>query len=269
MRVERPTWAPPDVALDHPSTARIYDYMLGGSHHVRADREIAEQLLAVAPEIGPTALANRHFMRRALQFLLDAGVRQFLDLGSGIPTVGNVHEIAQRAAPDARVVYVDIDPVAVAHSRAILAGDQSVLVLQADLREPATVLTDPGVVELLDFDRPIAVLLVAVLHFIPDSERPAEIIAQYRDALTPGSYLVISQASWPEEVTDERREVLAIYERTTSPVGLRNREEIAAFFTDFELVEPGLVPFVEWRPEPGGEPPPKLMPGVVGVGVKR
>ena len=243
--------------------------MLGGSHHVRADREIAEQLLAVAPEIGPTALANRHFMRRALRFLLDSGIRQFLDLGSGIPTAGNVHEIAQRADPESRVVYVDFDPVAVAHSRAILADNPSAMVLEADLRQPETVLTNDRVHEMIDFSQPLGVLLVAVLHFIPDSERPAEIIARYRDALSPGSYLVISQASWPKEVTDEGREVLATYERTTSPVGLRSRDEVALFFTGFEVVEPGLVPFAEWRPEPGGEPPPKLMPGVVGVGLKR
>jgi len=266
--VDRPTWAPPDIALDHPSPARIYDYMLGGSHHVRADREIAEQLLAVAPEIGPTALANRHFMRRAVQYLVGAGIRQFLDLGSGIPTVGNVHEIAQRAAPDARVVYVDMDPVAVAHSRAILAENEFATVLRADLREPDTVLGDSRVRELLDFSQPVAVLLVAVLHFIPDSDQPAAVISRYRDELVPGSYLVISQTSWPDEITPEGREVLATYERTTSPVGLRNRDEIAVFFEGFELVEPGLVPFAEWRPEPGAEPAPKLMPGFVGVGVK-
>lgn len=269
MDVERPTWAPPEVELTQPSPARIYDYMLGGSHHVKADREIAEQLLTVRPEIGPTALANRDFMRRAVQYLVSVGIRQFLDLGSGIPTVGNVHEIAQRAAPDARIQYVDIDPVAVAHSQAMLATNDRAGVLRADLRDPVAVMSDPQVTALIDFSRPVAVLLVAVLHFIPDEESPGAIIAKIRDALAPGSYLVISQVAMPEEeLSENERETMATYQRTTSPLGLRSREAIAAFFEGFELVEPGLVPFAQWRPDPDADPPPRLMPGYGGVGIK-
>lgn len=266
---ERPPWAPLEVDLDRPSSARIYDYMLGGSHNFGSDREMAEQLLAADPRIGPTAHANRAFLRRAVEFLAGQGVRQFLDLGSGIPTLGNVHEVARLAAPDARVVYVDNDPVAVAHSRAIVGDDDRVVILQTNLCEPASIMADPQVTDLLDFTEPIAVLLVAVLHFIPDEADPAGIIATLRDAVPSGSYLVISQASWPsEQIIAQGQETLARYRQATA-VALRHVPQIEAFFAGFELVDPGLVHVASWRPDPdSSEDPALLMPVYAGVGVK-
>ncbi|HEX5494116.1 MAG TPA: SAM-dependent methyltransferase, partial [Mycobacteriales bacterium] len=178
-----------------PSTARVYDALLGGSHNFAVDRQMAEAVRAALPGIEAAARANRAFLRRAVRHLLDLGVEQYLDLGSGLPTVGNVHEIVHRHDPDGRVVYVDIDPVAVAHSRAILRDQPSVTAVRADLRDPRSILAHPDVRRLLHPDRPTGVLAVASLHFVPDSDDPAGIIAAYREALAGGGYLVVSHAS--------------------------------------------------------------------------
>lgn len=267
--MERPTWAPPEVDLDRPSPARIYDYMLGGSHNFAVDREMAEQVLAAAPQVRLAAHANRAFLRRAVEYLVGAGIRQFLDIGSGVPTVGNVHEVAKRRAGDTRVVYVDIDPVAVAHSEAIVAGDPNVAVLRADARDPDSILDHPVVTGLLDLERPVAVLLVGLLHFIPDAADPIRMLGRYLGRVPSGSYLVISQVTKPERLTPEQQAASDRYQQTT-PVALRTPAEIAAFFTGLDLVEPGLVDSFEWRPEPGdlGEPA-HLVPSRVGVAVKR
>ncbi|HEY8533073.1 MAG TPA: SAM-dependent methyltransferase [Micromonospora sp.] len=247
--MQRPDWAPEGIDIERPSAARMYDYYLGGSHNFAADRAAAQAMIAAVPDAPLMAQANRAFLRRAVQFLVDAGIRQFLDIGSGIPTVGNVHEIAQRAAPESRVVYVDIDPIAVAHSRAILAGNDRATVVQADLRTPDRILEAPEVRALLDFTQPIAVLIVAVLHFIPDSDDPAGILATIRNALAPGSYLVLSQASYDGRSEEERRQAEEVYRRTDSPLYPRSRAELARFFDGFELVEPGLVWVPQWRPD--------------------
>lgn len=265
--MDRPTWAPPEVDLDRPSPARIYDYMLGGSHHFAVDREMAQMVLAAAPAIRPTAHANRAFLRRAVGFLVRAGIRQFLDIGSGIPTVGNVHEVAQNLAPDARIVYVDIDPVAVAHSKAIVGENDRVVVLQADFRKPDTILGAPEVHDLLDFSQPIAILLVGLMHFIPDNERPVETIGQLRDAVSPGSYVVVAQVAMPDRVTPEQQVMMERYTRAT-PVALRSRDDVLAFFDGFELVEPGLVDQGAWRAEPETDDE-ELVPSFAGVGIKR
>src|SRR5690348_3004214 len=178
-----PDWAPEGVQVDRPSAARIYDYLLGGSHNFAADRAVAEQAIAAIPDLVTQARGNRAFMNRAVRFLLGQGVRQFLDLGSGIPTVGNVHELARRTAPDARVVYVDLDPVAVAHSRHVLSGIDEVVAVQADMRRPAEILADERVRAVLDFDQPIAILAVAVLHAISDDDDPFGAINVVRDAV--------------------------------------------------------------------------------------
>jgi SAM-dependent methyltransferase len=256
------------VDLDRPSPARIYDYMLGGSHNFAADRQMAEMVLAAAPFIRPSAHANRDFLRRAVQYLVGAGITQFLDIGSGVPTVGNVHEVAQRAAPDARVVYVDIDPVAVAHSREIVAGNDRVAVIQADFRQPPSILTDPVVRTTLDFGQPPAILLVGLLHFVFDEDHPADAIAELRDAVVPGSYLVISQVSRPAEITPDQREMMERYTRA-NPVAMRPPDEITAFFAGFELIEPGLVATARWHAEPGTADDVELMPSYSGVAIKR
>ncbi|MGC5051839.1 SAM-dependent methyltransferase [Micromonospora sp. DT48] len=247
--MQRPDWAPETIDVERPSVARMYDYYLGGSHNFAVDRAAAGAMMAAVPQAPLMAQANRAFLRRAVQFLTDAGIRQFLDIGSGIPTVGNVHEIAQRHAPESRVVYVDIDPVAVAHSREILAGDDRTAVVQEDLRNPDRILANPDVRALLDFDQPIAVLVVAVLHFVADDDRPDEVLRTLRSALAPGSYLVLSQASDDGRDETERAEAEEVYRRTDSPLWVRSRAELTGFFDGFELVEPGVVWVPQWRPE--------------------
>lgn len=238
--------APLDV--DRPSAARIYDYLLGGSHNFAVDREAAARLLQGFPRAAEGSRTNRAFLRRAVRHLIDQGVDQFLDLGSGIPTVGSVHEIAQRAHPGARVVYVDFDPIAVAHSQTILAGNADAAVLAADLADPEQVLAHPTVRGLLDFDRPIAVLMVAVLHFIAGDV--SGIVAAYRRAVPAGSYLVISHGSQEGLPAGEVEALREVYRRTTNPANPRSRAEIADLFAGMDLVEPGVVQVSDWHPDP-------------------
>jgi hypothetical protein len=246
--VSRPSWAPAEIDLTRPSAARVYDFYLGGFHNFAADRQMAQEAMRVWPELPKIMQANRGFLRRAVNTLVRSGVDQFIDIGSGIPTVGSTHEVAQQENRAAKVVYVDVDPVAVAHSRAILSASDNTVVVQADLRQPERILTDPAVLEIIDLDRPIAVLLVAVLHFVSDEEDPAAIIARLRAAMAPGSFLVISHATYDrEQVRNEHHRRL--YSRTATPMNMRSREQIANFFNGFTLLEPGLVPLQAWRPE--------------------
>ena len=247
--MERLSWVPDDIDLNRPSAARVYDCYLGGSHNFAVDRAMAKQIVQLMPEVPRIARANRSFLRRAVQYLVGRGVRQFLDIGSGIPTAGNVHEVAQQAHPDSRVAYVDIDPIAVAHSRRILAGDDRVAVVQADLREPDRVRSDPDLRRVLDVDQPIAVLMIALLHFIPDTDDPAGVIARYRDALAPGSYLAVSHIHRIDDPPPQGEEALEVYRRVGAPLTPRSEAELTAFFTGFELVDPGLVPLPAWYPE--------------------
>jgi SAM-dependent methyltransferase len=237
-------------AADGPNIARVYDYLLGGSHNFDADRVAAAEFLARWPDARQTMAANRAFLGRAVRYLAGpAGIRQFLDVGSGIPTMDNVHAIARQAAPDARVVYVDIDEVAVLHSRAILAGDAHATAIQGDLRRPQAILDDPGVDGLLDLSRPAALLLVAILHFLPGSpDGPAALVAQLRDALAPGSYVVISHGTTdgqPEHVAEGMEQ----YAQTTADFQPRSHAEILRFFDGLDLIEPGLVHVPRWRPD--------------------
>jgi S-adenosyl methyltransferase len=183
------SWVPPGIDTRRANVARVYDYWLGGSHNFLADQDAARATAAVQPSVRTNARANRAFLGRAVRFLAANGIRQFLDVGSGIPTEGNVHEIAQRTDPAARIVYADVDPVAVAHSSAILAGNPSAAVIEADLREPQKILASDTVRDVIDFARPVGLLLVAVLHFLTDAQDPWQIVATLRDALAPGSYL--------------------------------------------------------------------------------
>jgi len=250
--MEQAGWVPSSVDLDRPSAARMYDYYLGGSHNFAVDREAAKAVEAIYPGMAGAARANRSFLRRAVRYLLDQGVDQFLDLGSGIPTVGNVHEIAQQTNPAARVVYVDAEPVAVAHSTALLEDNPLATAVHADLRDPDAVLGHDGVRQVLDFTRPIGVLMVAVLHFVPDSDDPCGVVARYRDALPSGGYLAISHGTLegiPEDGLDDTERVQAIYRRTDSPLVLRSHAEVTGFFTGLTLVEPGVVALPEWRPD--------------------
>jgi hypothetical protein len=267
--VERPEWAPVGIDLERPSAARVYDFYLGGFHNFAADREMGRQAISMWPELPEIMRANRGFLRRSVEFLVGEGVRQFLDLGSGIPTVGNVHEVAQRLAPDTSVVYVDNDPVAVEHSQAILAGDERTAVVHADMRDPDAVLGDPAVQGMLDPGRPTAVLMVAVLHFVPDEDDPAGLVARFRDAVPSGSYLALSHAAEGEHA-DRAAEHRGLYRRTATPMTMRTRDQVMALFDGWDLVEPGVVYLPQWRPEPGGPAMdrPERMTGLAGVGRK-
>jgi S-adenosyl methyltransferase len=245
--VERPAWAPAELDLDRPNAARMYDYYLGGSHNFAVDRELAAQVFEAWPDMPRAAQANRAFLRRAVRLLVAQGVRQFLDIGSGIPTVGNVHEVAQLADPDARIVYVDSDPVAVTHSRSLLAGNDRTAVVRADGRHPAEVLADPGVTGLLDLTRPVGLLMVALLHFVLDEEDPRGIIAGYAAGLAPGSWLVVSHGSIDTAPGVATMETL--YQQTATPIKMRSRAELATLLRDVALVEPGVEFLPAWRPD--------------------
>lgn len=239
---------PPSIDVDKPSAARVYDYYLGGDHNFAVDREMAEQAIEMWPDLPWIMQANRAFLRRAVRYCLQQGVRQFLDLGSGIPTAGNVHEVAHDEAPDARVVYVDNDPIAVAYSAKLLRDNPNATVVEADLRDPEAVLHTPEANRLLDWEQPVAVMMVAVLHFIQDSDQPAAIIAGYRDAVAPGSFLVVSHAS--QEGQPERADAHQdLYrQRTTTPMTMRTRAQVTELFGGFDLVVPGIVYLPLWRP---------------------
>ncbi len=213
--------------LNTPNVARMYDYYLGGKDNFAADREAAEQALRFAPQIRFAAQQNRAFMGRAVRHLAEAGIRQFLDVGTGLPTRNNVHEVAQRAAPGARVVYVDHDPVVLAHGRAILGGAEHVHILQADLRRPEEILDNPEVRERLDFEQPIAILLVAIVHFLQDADDPEAIVARFREALPRGGHLVLSHVcgeAFPESVSG----VTEVYRQSSTPIIPRDPERIRA-----------------------------------------
>lgn len=239
--------AVPGVNTAVPNGARIYDYMLGGKDNFEADRQAAQAMLASNPQARLTALDNRAFLGRAVRHLVEeAGVRQFLDIGAGLPTQRNVHEVAQAADPGVRVVYVDVDPMVVVHARALLATGDGVKVVQGDLRRPHEILGHPITRELLDLNRPVAVLMAAILHFVPDDEDPAGIVAEYRRALAPGSHLLISHTAdeSPERVMATARQGFRL---AGSPLTPRGRADIGRFFGDFEPVEPGLTDVRSWR----------------------
>ena len=248
--VERPRWAAGDIDLERPSVARIYDYFLGGAHNFAADRAVANKTLETMPELRGVVLTNRALLRRMVRHLLDLGVRQFLDLGSGIPTAGNVHEIAHRVDPAAKVVYVDVDAVAVAHGRSILLDVPNAVALQADVRETKSVLESAEVRSVLDFEQPIAVLMIALLHFVPDSDEPDRMIAEYLDPLVPGSYLGISHAGYEDgEEGEGAAEARRTYSSRVAQMTHRNTAEIRCLFGDLEVVDPGVVRMPYWHPE--------------------
>ncbi|NUT51962.1 MAG: hypothetical protein HOV94_32415 [Saccharothrix sp.] len=266
--MERPAWVGPDIDLSKPSPARVYDVYLGGAHNFQVDREAAQRVVDVMPDLPRILRANRAFLRRAVRHLVDQGVTQFLDLGSGIPTAGNVHEVAWARDPECRIVYVDVDPVAAAHSRAILHGCDNATVVQADLRSTDEVLRHPETVRTLDFTRPVGVLMFAVLHFVPDADQPGEIVRRYLDATAPGSHLALSHASLEGEA-DRAEEATEQYRTQVTEFSMRTRAEITDLFGDLTLVDPGVVYPTEWRPEVGDEDPdPKRMSTFVGVGRK-
>ncbi|MEU1515049.1 SAM-dependent methyltransferase [Streptomyces sp. NPDC005811] len=267
--MERPAWAPRSIDISVPSVSRIYDYFLGGSHNFEVDREAARKAMEFTPGLPKIMQANRAFMRRAVRWAAGEGITQFLDVGSGIPTFGNVHEVAQAASPGARVVYVDHDPVAVSHSQAVLEGNGDAGVVAADLRKPLEILGSSEVQSLIDLDRPVALLLVAILHFVEDADDPYAAVAELTEALAPGSALVLTHASYEGmPVAREQTEAMVdVYKDIRLPLIMRTRDEVARFFEGYDMVEPGLVPMPRWRPEtdPQDEDPYAFC-GFAGVG---
>jgi S-adenosyl methyltransferase len=251
---------PPPFDTTVANQARIYDYLLGGTDNYAADRAAVDAVLKVAPEMGFTARANRAFLGRVVRYLAgEAGVRQFLDIGTGIPTAGNTHQVARAVAPDSRVVYVDYDPVVLAHARALLAGAGAgagagtgagtTEYIDADLCDTGKILR--GAARLLDFGKPVAVTMLLVLHVIPDSDDPWALVARVLEALPPGSYLAASQLGSDLLGQQERQGFEGIVRRTAQQQYIgRTRHEVARFFTGTDLVEPGLVRVEEWRPDP-------------------
>ncbi len=247
-------FAPSEIDTSRPHTARMCDYFLGGKTNYMVDRAAAEQVLRAAPDVRLMARQNRAFLQRVVRFLVrDAGIRQVIDIGTGIPAAGNVHEVAQQAAPDVRVAYVDNDPIVHVHANALLTSTGATSIVLADLREPETILAHPQIRELIDFGQPVALLLIAILHFISDAEDPAGIVATFRDALAPGSYLAISHGTADFHPQTAATQAAAVYDQATAPLVLRSHAQVTAFFDGFELVDPGVVQVPLWQPD--GKPP--------------
>lgn len=245
----------PGVDTTTPSVSRVYDYMLGGKDNFAVDRHVAELALKIAPDAPAAARANRAFLRRAVRHLAgEAGIRQFIDIGSGLPTQGNVHEVAQAVTPDAKVVYVDIDPIVLVHGRALLAKNDTTTVIQGDVRQPEDLLNRPEVRRLIDLDQPVGLLLLGILHHLNDDEDPGGIAARLRAMLPSGSHLVISHFHNPgparPKVSEQAYQAEKLFNQNLGTGRWRTHDEILAYFGDWELLDPGLVPLAEWRPEP-------------------
>ncbi|MEV4535490.1 SAM-dependent methyltransferase [Asanoa sp. NPDC049518] len=252
------SWSPAEIDRDKPNAARVYDYYLGGAHNFAADRAMADEAIADWPELPAIMRANRGFLRRAVRFMVRCGIRQFLDLGAGLPTSGSVVD----TAPSARVLCIDIDPVAVAHGRALLATNELVSVEQADLRDPAAVMALARTE--LDLTLPVGVLLVAVLHFVEGDA--AAVVAGYRDALPSGSMFAVTHATadaQPVRAATHRQ----LYRRTALPMTMRSRAEVTALFAGLELVPPGVVDMTHWQPDPDTDQSMELA-GYAAMGLK-
>jgi hypothetical protein len=238
-----------DTSKPHP--ARLYDFYLGGKDHYEIDREAAFEALAAFPSIQTCAQVNRLFMHRATRWLTaQAGIRQFLDIGTGIPTEPNLHQIAQGVAPDARVVYADNDPIVLTHARALLRStpEGRTAYIHADVREPESILTAAALHDTLDLSRPVALSLNAVLHFVPDEFKPYDLVARLVDALPSGSYLVLSHCTG-DFAPDEWAEMVSLYHRRGIPAQVRTADEVARFFDGLELLEPGVEVPHRWKPD--------------------
>ncbi|GGZ37373.1 hypothetical protein GCM10010387_34410 [Streptomyces inusitatus] len=269
--MERPVWAAPGIDISMPSVSRMHDFYLGGSHNFEVDREAARRVLALLPGLPKVMQANRAFMSRAVRYAAARGVTQFLDIGSGIPAFGGVHEVALKADPDSRVLCADRDPVAVAHGRAALGKGAAAAFIAADLRRPRQIIDSPEFAGLFDPDRPVALLLLSVLHFVEDADDPYGAVAELRDALAPGSLIVINHAAYDGVPVPEEQAARAVdvYREIRNPLIMRSQDHIARFFEGYEMVEPGLVSPPDWRPDaPAEQEDPYAFTGFAGVGRK-
>lgn len=266
-----PIWAPGINGADQPNTARVRDYWLGGTHNTPADHELAEHLIICAPHLRYLVRTHRQFLQRAVRRLVSQGVRQFLDLGSGLPTARNVHEVAQELAPDSRVVYVDIDPAVAGEGKELVADNDLVSYLCADLNHPEVVLDSDEVREQLDLDEPVAVLVLDVLHFVPDSAEPGKALSRYLDACAPGSYLGLSHTCRDQGMLAAVGLFGKMYSEPLPEFTFRYPEQVVSFFDGLEIQEPGVVPIPLWQPEPGAEQDrnPELFQGCAALARKR
>jgi hypothetical protein len=255
---------PPRDALTRPNVARIYDAWLGGKDNFRADREVAARVAEAAPHVVAGVRANRAFLRRVVAFLAEAGLSQLIDLGSGLPTADNVHEVAGRVNPEAKVVYVDNDPIVLVHARALLADRSRSIVVEGDIRQPEQLLADAQLQAHINFQQPVAVLCVAILHFITDEEGPRRIVRTFRDVMAPGSYLAVSHVTQGQDDEQDAatRAGAQIYAETTAPLAVRTHAQIAQLFEGFDLIQPGLVGADEWRRRGNGRATPPILAGV-------
>ncbi len=256
-----------DTTVAHP--ARVWDYWLGGKDNFAADRQAGERVLEAMPVIAPMARAGRTFLAAAVHYLAAGmGVRQFLDIGTGLPTANNTHEVAQRVGPESRIVYVDNDPIVLTHARALLTSDArgATAYVDADLRDTGKILAEAR--NTLDFSRPVALMLLHVLHFIPDSDDPWGIVAELLEPLAPGSYLVVSHASSDIHVDGLADATRHYNQSSVVSIHGRSRAEVTRFFDGLDLVEPGVVPLGQWRPGPIGDPPRRQLPTYTAVGLK-
>ncbi len=263
-------WARGGARIDttRPHPARRYDYWLGGKDNFQADREAAEAIAAVFPHIRTAARENRAFMRRAVSRLAaEAGIRQFLDIGTGLPTANNVHDVAQGIAPESRIVYVDNDPLVLSHARALLTSSEqgATAYIDADVRDPEKILFDPAVRDTLDWSQPVALLLVAVLHFVEDDEDPYAIVRRLVSALPAGSYLVLSHATFDPLDPETIAAMNAVNEGIKPTFSPRSLAEVSRFFDGLELLDPGIVSVSDWWPEPGPRPTPAEATGYGAV----
>ena len=241
-------WIPAGVDRTVPSIARIYDYFLGGTHYLPVDRELAAQMEQAVPDARTNALVNRAFLGRAVSFMIGEGVRQFLDIGSGMPTSANVHQVAQGADPQSRVLYVDKDPTVIAHSELMLEGNEGATMVRADMRDPRLILDHPQTRRLIDFDRPVGLLMLMVWHWVPDGADPWGLIAEYRDALAPGSFLALTHLTADLRESMTHAPGLISTSRSVDQLTERSYEQVLNLFGDFQLVDPGLVSCAQWRP---------------------
>jgi hypothetical protein len=269
--VEDPDWLPPEINTGVAHSARIYDYWLGGKDNFAADRAVGDAVIKAIPSTPLLARENRAVLGRAVRYLAaEAGIRQFLDIGTGIPTAGNTHEVAQAVAPDSRIVYVDNDPIVLAHARALMTSDPvgATAFIQADFREPDKILADPALRGVLDLNQPVALMLVAILHFFSDDDNPRGIVSSLVEALPSGSYLTITNLTADFMDPEQAAEARQAGQQGGITYVARTQAEVAAFFSGLELVEPGIVPMQAWHPDGAGLTDPHGPTSYVAMGRK-
>lgn len=257
--------APAGIDPTVPSVARMYDYYLGGKDNFASDRQAAQKIIELVPSIKDIAKDNREFLIRVVRTLAANGIRQFVDIGTGLPTQQNVHQVALAAAPDARIVYVDNDPIVLVHARALLTDNPRTIVVNADMHDPKGIVQHPVLRSHIDFSRPVGLLLFAILHFVPDHEEAASIVAALREPLVPGSYVAVSHSYAGSLTRDTIQRGQSVYRAATpGSITPRGQEQVGSLFDGLELEPPGIVPVQAWRPDWHDVQPDFTLPGLLG-----